>query len=138
MSETAPLDEPTSAGAGAELEFSEERDFRAKEVEGLSQGQIVMRRFVRHKAALISLSEEMAIYLRPQGIGVTVSAKARKMIIDRGFDDKNGARPLRRTIEELVEHPIAEQIIAGTLSTGSIAHVDVDKGKLTIMESHEE
>ena len=36
-------------------EFREERDFRAKEVEGLSQGQIVWRRFMHHRAAVVSL-----------------------------------------------------------------------------------
>ena len=36
-------------------ELREERDFRAKEVEGLSQGQIVWRRFLHHRAAVISL-----------------------------------------------------------------------------------
>lgn len=60
MSEIPPLDQPTQAGAATptaehQIEFTEERDFRAKEVEGLSQGQIVWRRFMRHKAALISL-----------------------------------------------------------------------------------
>jgi peptide/nickel transport system permease protein len=53
---TLQLPEPTDEGkvpAGAVL--TEQRDFQQKEVEGLSQGQIVRRRFFRHKGALISL-----------------------------------------------------------------------------------
>lgn len=43
-----------AAKAGT-TEIREERDFRAKEVEGLSQGQVVWRRFVHHRGAMISL-----------------------------------------------------------------------------------
>jgi peptide/nickel transport system permease protein len=45
------LPEPTGGPDFA----SEQRDFRAKEVEGLSQGQIVRRRFMHHRAAVVSL-----------------------------------------------------------------------------------
>lgn len=44
-------------------EIREERDFRAKEVEGLSQGQIVWRRFMHHKGALISLIALLGVLL---------------------------------------------------------------------------
>ena len=47
---------PMVAGAPAVAsDMLEERDFRAKEVQGLSQGQIVRRRFMHHRGAVVSL-----------------------------------------------------------------------------------
>lgn len=73
-----------------------------------------------------------------KGIGINVAPSARRLVIARGFDAKHGARPLRRTIEELIEHPIAEMIIAGKLTTGSVAHVRTDGDKIVITENNEE
>lgn len=53
------LPEPTGGPDVA----GEQRDFRAKEVEGLSQGQIVRRRFMHHKAAVASLIALVLILL---------------------------------------------------------------------------
>ena len=67
-----------------------------------------------------------------------VTSSARKYLIERGFDQKHGARPLRRTIEEYVEHPIAEGIIADKYKTGAIVTIDYKAKKLQISEAHEE
>lgn len=52
---TAPKPGSGPGSGDAAIEFHEERDFRAKEVVGLSQGQVVWRRFRNHRAANISL-----------------------------------------------------------------------------------
>ena len=41
------------------------------------------------------------------------------LLISQGYDPKYGARPMRRTIERLIENPISEEILAGNLVPGS-------------------
>ena len=53
-----------------------------------------------------------------QGLHVKVKPSAKKLLIENGFDKKNGARPLRRTIEDQLEHKIAEGILTGEFSRG--------------------
>ena len=83
------------------------------------------------------LINDLSERLLPKGIGITVSPSARKYLISMGFDQKHGARPLRRTIEEYVEHPIAEGIIAGRYKAGSIVDVNYRSKRLEVSEAHE-
>lgn len=75
------------------------------------------------------LSDDLSARLVPKGIGLSFTPAAKRWLIDRGFDEKRGARPLRRTIERFVEHPIAEGIIAGKYATGSIVKVHANKAR---------
>ena len=45
-----------------------------------------------------------------KGLNLKVRKSAKDFIIEKGYDAKNGARPLRRAIEDLLEHKIAEEI----------------------------
>ena len=51
--------------------------------------------------------------LSEQKLSVTVDDKAKKLIADEGFDPAFGARPLRRTIQNLVQNPLAKLILSG-------------------------
>jgi len=51
------------------------------------------------------------------------------LLIEKGYDSKYGARPMRRTIERLIENPISEEILLGTFAPGShvVATADGDE-----------
>ena len=49
-----------------------------------------------------------------------------------GFDPQYGARPLRRSIQNLVEDAVAEQMLEGRLRSGGTAHVRLKDGKVVI------
>ncbi len=49
----------------------------------------------------------------------TLDLSAKNYLVDKGFDQKYGARPLRRAIQKYVEDPIAEEILRGTFKEGS-------------------
>ena len=68
-----------------------------------------------------------------QGLSIKVKASAKKWLIERGFDAKNGARPLRRTIEDQLEHKIAEGILSGDFSRGMQLEAGVKAGELVVM-----
>ncbi len=64
------------------------------------------------------------------GIGLTVTDEAMEHLIDKGYDEKYGARPLRRTIQNLVEDRMAEEMLDGRIKAGSSVEVGYDGEKL--------
>lgn len=72
--------------------------------------------------------------LATKGIGLKVDEKAKKYLIEEGYDPKNGARPLRRKIEDEVESLFAEEIIAGNLKKGDIPTLKLVNKKLILVK----
>lgn len=71
--------------------------------------------------------------LAERKLKLELSAEARELIISKGSDFKNGARPLKRAIQRLIENDLAEKLLAGKFTPGDTIVVDVDKaneGKL--------
>jgi ATP-dependent Clp protease ATP-binding subunit ClpC len=58
-------------------------------------------------------------------------------LIGKGYSTKFGARPLRRTIEDELEHRIAEGILGSEYQKGAILEVRMDKGVLQIEPRNE-
>lgn len=65
--------------------------------------------------------------LSRKGIGIEVRPAAKKWLIDKGYDEFFGARPLRRTIADEVEHRIADGVLAGKYEKGTMLNVDLTK-----------
>ncbi len=75
--------------------------------------------------------------LHIRGQGVEITTRAKRWIIDSAFDEKHGARPLRRTIETHIEHAIAEKMLSSTIEKGDVFHIDVQKGEVRLEIKHE-
>ncbi|MBR1939269.1 ATP-dependent Clp protease ATP-binding subunit [Candidatus Saccharibacteria bacterium] len=69
--------------------------------------------------------------LAAKSIGLELDDSARAHLISKGYDTKNGARPLRRTIEDELESLLADKMLDGTLDKGSIAKIGCQDDKLT-------
>ncbi|MBQ9180500.1 ATP-dependent Clp protease ATP-binding subunit [Candidatus Saccharibacteria bacterium] len=82
-----------------------------------------------------NLVNDLKRRLSAQGIGLKVSDAAKEYLIDKGYDPKNGARPLRRHIEDEVESLLAEAIIAEEFVKGDIPVVELEKDKLVLKKS---
>ncbi|MCR5700047.1 MAG: ATP-dependent Clp protease ATP-binding subunit [Candidatus Saccharibacteria bacterium] len=67
-----------------------------------------------------NLIDDLRKRLATKGIGIKIDPKAKDYLIENGYDPKNGARPLRREIEDKVESLLSEEIIAGNLKKGDI------------------
>ena len=68
-------------------------------------------------------------------IKLKISDDAKQLLIDKGYDEKYGARPLRRTIQTLVEDELAEKILEGAVKEGDTVNIKLspkDKDKLQI------
>jgi ATP-dependent Clp protease ATP-binding subunit ClpB len=72
----------------------------------------------------------LAKRLEEQDVTITVSDKAKAHLAEVGFDPLYGARPLKRTLQNLVQNPLAKNIIAGEVRGGSKIVVDTGKDGL--------
>ena len=81
-----------------------------------------------------NLISDLKRRLATKGIGIKIDDKAKKYLIDEGYDPKNGARPLRLKIEDEVESLISEQIIAGELEKGDIPTLKYVNKKLKLVK----
>jgi len=61
--------------------------------------------------------------LRDKDIALTLSAEARDLLAEKGFDPSYGARPMRRAVERFLEDPLAEALLRGEVKTGDSVEV---------------
>lgn len=76
-----------------------------------------------------NLIEELRKRLSTKGLALQVTPDVKKKLIEEGYDPKNGARPLRRVIEDKIETLIAEAMISGELDKGNIAKIGLAREK---------
>ncbi|MBI5956802.1 MAG: ATP-dependent Clp protease ATP-binding subunit, partial [Chloroflexi bacterium] len=62
--------------------------------------------------------------LSEQQITLSISESAKDLLVEKGFDPKNGARPMRRAIQNLVDDPLSEGLLAGKFHTGDTVMVE--------------
>jgi ATP-dependent Clp protease ATP-binding subunit ClpC len=71
------------------------------------------------------------LYNRINNLGylIELTEKAKDFIVDKGYDEKFGARPLKRAIQKYIEDPLAEEIIKANLVENDTIVMDVQDGK---------
>lgn len=69
--------------------------------------------------------------LRYQDIDIKVSEEAKAFILEKGYNPRYGARPLRRKIQQLIEDRMADMLLEGKIKKGSLVSIDEDKGEMT-------
>ncbi len=68
--------------------------------------------------------------LELQGILIDIKKSAKDLLLNKGYDSTMGARPMRRAIQNLIEDPISEKIIAGEVKSGQKVVVKAKEGKM--------
>jgi ATP-dependent Clp protease ATP-binding subunit ClpA len=76
--------------------------------------------------------DELNSLVKDKNIHVKPTAAAIELLISKGFNSKMGARPLQRTIEELIKRPLSKEILFGKLMNGGIVEIDVDNSELKL------
>jgi ATP-dependent Clp protease ATP-binding subunit ClpC len=69
-----------------------------------------------------------------QGVAVQLSEAARDWLAEKGFDPAFGARPLRRTLQRLVESPLSRKLIRGEFRPGDRLEIDVENDELVFRQ----
>lgn len=62
-----------------------------------------------------------------QKISVNVAQDAKLFLVDKGYDPRLGARPMRRVVQRAVENTVAKQMLAGTVAPGSVIEISLDQ-----------
>ena len=68
-------------------------------------------------------------------ISISVSESVKELIASKGFDPVFGARPIKRTIQRMIENPLSMQILNGEFGEGDTIKMDVSEG--AIVFSHD-
>ena len=80
-----------------------------------------------------SLNQRLAV----KGIAISVSGQVKRYLIDKGYDDKYGARPMRRVIQDELERLIADQIIQGQIKKGDVVRATMHSGQIMLTKTSE-
>lgn len=98
---------------------------------------IVFRQLTREDIRKISgnMIKIVSERLRDLGIGLSVTDEALDKLSDKGFDPVFGARPLRRTIQSVIEDKVAEMMLDGTLKEGDTATAGVLEDEIEIRKA---
>jgi ATP-dependent Clp protease ATP-binding subunit ClpA len=94
------------------------------------------------KDTILQVVEKFVLQLEAQlmdrGVSIELTKQAAEWIADKGYDDKMGARPLARVIQEHLKKPLAEELLFGRLAKGGVVRVGVADGKLDLQVAEPE
>ncbi len=88
------------------------------------------------KEVILQVVEKFVLQLEAQlmdrGVHIELTRAAAEWIADKGYDDRMGARPLGRVIQEHIKKPLAEELLFGKLAKGGLVQVGIKGGKLEL------
>ncbi|MDK3017424.1 ATP-dependent Clp protease ATP-binding subunit ClpA [Pseudodonghicola flavimaris] len=88
------------------------------------------------KEVILQVVEKFVLQLEAQlmdrGVTIELTRPAAEWLADRGYDDKMGARPLGRVIQEHIKKPLAEELLFGKLAKGGVVKVGVKDGEIDL------
>ena len=73
------------------------------------------------------LMEDVRTRLKEEEISLTLTDAAIEFLVEEGYDEKFGARPLRRAIQRFLEDPLSEKILLADFSRGDEIEVDLNE-----------
>ena len=88
------------------------------------------------KEVILQVVEKFVLQLEAQlmdrGVTIELTQPAAEWLADKGYDDKMGARPLGRVIQEHIKKPLAEELLFGKLAKGGMVRVGVKDDKIVL------
>ncbi|MFV0303783.1 MAG: AAA family ATPase, partial [Paracoccus sp. (in: a-proteobacteria)] len=87
------------------------------------------------REVIVQVVEKFVLQLEAQlmdrNVHIELTEDAANWLADRGYDDKMGARPLGRVIQENIKKPLAEELLFGRLTKGGVVKVKLQDDRLT-------
>jgi ATP-dependent Clp protease ATP-binding subunit ClpC len=71
--------------------------------------------------------------LKARDVEIELTDAAKTLLAEKGYDQSLGARPLRRTLQRLVEDPLAEKLLYKEFRAGETVLVDVVDGEIVFL-----
>lgn len=130
-------------GAQSSVSEDEYDEMRDRQLEALRQTMkpefinriddvIIFRKLSKENIMNICdlMVNNLAKRLKEQNINITVSEKAKEYIAEQGFNSEYGARPLRRSVQKLIEDKLSDEILRGSIAIGDKVNIDFKEDKL--------
>jgi len=70
-------------------------------------------------------------------LGLEVTGAAKTLLAEEGYSEEYGARPLRRVIQNRIEDPLSDAVLAGTFAAGDVVLVDAEEGEIVLRQAEE-
>ncbi|MCB0874067.1 MAG: AAA family ATPase, partial [Thermoleophilia bacterium] len=83
---------------------------------------------------LVRLKKQMGEH----GLALQLTEAAKDLLVEQGYDPAMGARPLRRAIQRLIEDPLADELLKGSLPEGTTVVVERDGEEMKLETSKTE
>ena len=117
--------------ARREIEEALKRTFRPEFLNRVDETIIFQSLTLDDLMQIVDLQiAEVGARLDEQGITITTTPEAKELLVHEGYNPVFGARPLRRTIQKLVETPLSRRLLKGEFSPGDQVVVDAENGKI--------
>ncbi|MEO0681195.1 MAG: ATP-dependent Clp protease ATP-binding subunit ClpA [Pseudomonadota bacterium] len=88
------------------------------------------------KEVILQVVEKFVLQLEAQlmdrGVSIELTKPAAEWLAEKGYDDRMGARPLGRVIQEHIKKPLAEELLFGKLAKGGLVKVGLKDGALDL------
>ena len=88
------------------------------------------------QSVILRVVEKFVLQLEAQlmdrNVHIELTPKAAEWLAEKGYDDKMGARPLGRVIQEHIKKPLAEELLFGKLAKGGLVKVGVKNGEIDL------
>jgi ATP-dependent Clp protease ATP-binding subunit ClpA len=85
--------------------------------------------------AIVDLElKTIAERLKAKGITLKIGDDMKEFLIDKGFDEKMGARPLKRAIERYVENRLADDFLEQKIKAGQRVKLEVREGRVGVLK----
>ncbi len=116
------------------------QDFMRPELINRFDGVVTFRALTRKEVSKIfdHMIDNLRDRLVKKGVALVVKPAAKRVLIDHGYDKYNGARPLRRVIEDELEHEIAEGVISGAFDKGVVVTASTKRGEIVVAGEYED
>ena len=75
--------------------------------------------------------------LSQMNLTLRVSPSAKQLLIEKGYDPKFGARPLRRAVQNMIEDELAERLLSGEFEAGDIVRIGKEKDQITFTKGNQ-
>jgi len=74
---------------------------------------------------------DVAVRLEEQQLAIELTQVAKDLLVQEGYNPMYGARPLRRTVQRMIETPLSRSLLKGEYTEGDVIDVDAQNGQLT-------
>ncbi|MEQ3693085.1 MAG: ATP-dependent Clp protease ATP-binding subunit ClpA [Alcanivorax sp.] len=118
-----------STDGGEELKKMFTPEFRNR-LDNIIQFEALGRDTILH--VVDKFLAELQGQLDDKGVMLNISEDARLWLAEHGYDEKMGARPMARLVQDKIKKPLAEKILFGELSKGGEIEVLVSEGELVL------